>query len=169
MRHLIFAFLLSGCVVVHENAQPPPCTAPTGMTPDTTPPVIHILAGTAGVPSGSVGYALAGNGQGGYTFTMIDDVGSTRCYTGAITVTGQLDPSQTRVTSGSLSVVLVDNQIAWAVVPQGQANTFELVSSSEPIYITALVDGAEAPDIFFTDPTLQTTATTSSPAAFTSP
>jgi hypothetical protein len=170
MRHLMFAFMLSGCVVVHENPQPAPCTVPTGMTPDTTAPVIHISATavTGGVPAGSVGYAIVGNGQGGYTFTMIDDVGSPNCYSGAITVVGQLDPNHTQPTSGSLSWALADNQIAWAVVPGAQANTFELVSSTEPIYVTALVNGAEAPDIFFIDPTLNTTATTSSPATFTS-
>ena len=170
MRHLLIALLLTGCTVNGNNAQPPPCTAPTGMQPDTSPTVLRVSAGSpASVPTGSDGYVISANGAGGYTLFWIDAANSPRCYSGTITVTGQIDASQTHPHGNSApSLVLVDNQIAFASVPQGVGDGVDFVSSSEPIYITALVDSQHAPDIFFEEPTLGS-ATTASPAAFTSP
>jgi hypothetical protein len=170
MRHLLIALFSTGCVVVHDNSQPPPCSPPTGMQPDTTPTVLHVTAGSpASVPTGSDGYVISGNGQGGYTLFWIDAVNSPRCYSGTITVTGQIDASQTHAHGNSApSLVLVENQIAFASVPEGVGDGVDFVSSSEPIYITALVDNAQAPNIFFEEPSIGS-AVVASPAAFTSP
>lgn len=177
-----FSFFASGCIVVHDhtgNPGPQPTPAPSNEPLDNLGPQqspgYHLLAGASTMlPAGDLGYLVTANGQGGYRVTWTDTQGSPAHFSGTITVDGTIDPSQTHGFSGQESITFTGvNQVAFDSTPGSDVDGVDLVSSTDPIYLSASIDGATNPTdvaIYFTGATTQVVNISSlDPVAFTSP
>jgi hypothetical protein len=128
--------------------------------------------GSASIPGGDLGYLVTANGQGGYRVTWTDTLGSAARFSGTITVDGTIDANQTRGFSGAESITFVGaNQIAFESVPGANLDGVDLVSSTDPIYLDAQIDGSHAGvDIYFTGASTDRLLLSGyDPVAFTSP
>ncbi len=167
---LVGCTLLSGCVVEHSHGPGPgPVVIPQAGGSGT----YHVLAGgSAEIPGGDLGYVVTANGQGGYRVAYTDTLGSSSEFSGHVTTDGVFDPSQLTSLSGNPSFTLTaPNRIDFASIPGAALDGFDLVSSTDPIYLDARVNGFETGfDILFAEAPDGAVVTSSfNPAAFTSP
>jgi hypothetical protein len=115
---------------------------------------------------------VTANGQGGYRVTWTDTLGSAARFSGTITVDGTIDGSQTRGFSGAESITFVaPNQVAFESVPGANLDGIDLVSSTDPIYLDAQIDGSRSGvNIYFTGATTDRLLISGyDPVALTSP
>lgn len=171
--------LLSGCIVVHDHNNPPPPPPP----PPATEPMVslgpqaypgyHVQANAStSLPAGAIGYLVTANGQGGYRVTWTDTEGSAAQFSGTITVDGTIDPSQTQGFSGNENLQFNgSNQLIFSSVPGAGVDGVDLVSSTDPIYLEADIEGSpQGVDIYFTGASSGAVNISAvDPVAFTSP
>ncbi|HEX4457390.1 MAG TPA: hypothetical protein VIA18_05445 [Polyangia bacterium] len=125
------------------------------------------------LPANDRGFIITANGNGGYRVTWSDFSGSSSAYTGTISTDGQFDPTQLLPFSGREQLTLAaDNRsFTFDSTPGGGLDGVDLVSSTDPIYLDAMVDGSHVGfGIFFTG--AESSLLQSSdydPVAFTSP
>lgn len=173
-----------GCIVVHDhggggggNVQPVPQNEPLVQLGPQNYPGYHVLANAnATLPGGDLGYIVTANGQGGYRVTWTDTNGSAAHFSGTITVDGVIDsnPQNTHGFSGNENLTFTgENQISFDSVPGTGVDGVDLVSSTDPIYLSASIDGYTDPGqvhIYFVGATTQLNNVSSvDPVAFTSP
>jgi hypothetical protein len=173
-----------GCVVYDPGPGPGPSgpTAPpradlagepTASLGPTAYPGYRVLAnGSASIPGGDIGFLVTANGQGGYRVAWTDTLNSPAHFTGTITVDGEFDTRQTNGLSGAESLTYAaPNQLAFDSVPGSNLDGVDLVSSTDPIYLDAMIDDSHVGvNIYFTG--AQTGLLVNSaydPVAFTSP
>jgi hypothetical protein len=167
------ALLLAGCTVSGGNQ--PACVVPTALQPDFTVAAVHVTPqASAAVPAGSVGYAMIAttvNGAAGWTLLWVGATGTSSCYSGQVSVAGQIDgASIAPYMNSSPSLVPVDSAISFASVTGTRVAGFSFTASSSIIYVTTLVDGSPTNATLAYAPVGSATeASTPSPAAFTSP
>jgi hypothetical protein len=183
--HPLFALAFSslfpiGCIVVdHTPDGPPPVVSPPRADVAGEPAVsfptgtgYHVLAGgSAELPSGDIGYLVTANGQGGYRVVWSDTLNSPAHFSGTVSTDGTFDPAQTHGFSGAESLTYTGaNQIAFSSVPGQNLDGIDLVSSTDPIYLDARIDGSEVVNIYFTGATTRALVNSVyNPVAFTSP
>lgn len=164
---LAFSFLLGGCIVEHHPYNPNPNPPVTGTT------VYHVLAGGAAViPSGDLGYTVTANGQGGYRLAYTDTAGTSVEFSGTVWTDGEFDARQLASLSASQNFTLTaPNRIDFDSIPGASLDGFDMVSSTDPIYLEARVSGSTVGfDILFPDAATGGTATSAyDPVAFSSP
>jgi hypothetical protein len=134
----------------------------------------HVRAGAAAaLPDGDLGYVVTANGQGGYRVTWTDTWGSAARFSGTITTDGYFDPSQLQHFSGGEHLYLSDDlrTVYFDSVPGTVLDGVDVVSSTDPIYLDAAVDGSRSGfGLYFTGAdTGQVLAAQYNPLAFTSP
>jgi hypothetical protein len=134
----------------------------------------HVSAGAASaLPDGDIGYVVTANGQGGYRVSWSDTYGSPAHFSGTITTDGVFDPSQFSGLSGAeyLSMSADQRTISFDSVPGSNFDGVDLVSSTDPIYVDATVDGSHYGfSMYFTGADTHQVLTSSyDPVAFTSP
>lgn len=175
---------LGGCVVYDPGYDPGPsgpaappradlAGEPTASLGPTAYPGYRVLAnGSASIPGGDIGYLVTANGQGGYRVAWTDTLNSPARFSGTITVDGTFDTRQTNGLSGAESLTYTAaNQLAFDSVPGSNLDGIDLVSSTDPIYLDALIDGSHVGvNIYFTGAhTAQLVNSAYDPVAFTSP
>lgn len=174
MRNLVLCFvsgvLLSGCIVEHSHGPGPgPVVIPQAGGNGT----YHVLAGgSAEIPGGDLGYVVTANGQGGYRVAYTDTLGSSSEFSGHVTTDGTFDTTQLAPLSANTSVTqTASNRIDFTSIPGAGLDGFDLVSSTDPIYLDVRVNGFETGfDILFAEAPDGAVVTSSfNPAAFTSP
>jgi hypothetical protein len=167
---LAFSLSLPGCFVEHHTYDANP---PNGTPVVTGSATYHVLAGgSAVIPSGDLGYTVTANGQGGYRLAYTDTLGTSAEFSGTVWTDGEFDARQLSSLSGANSFTLsAPNRIDFDSFPGASLDGFDLVSSTDPIYLDARVSGAQAGfDILFPDAATGGTATSAyNPVAFTSP
>ena len=163
----------TGCFVVHDHGG--------GVTGDPAVPLgaqampgYRVRANAASeLPANDRGFIITANGNGGYRVAWSDFSGSSSEYTGTISTDGQFDPTQLLPISGHESLTLAaDNRsFTFDSTPGGDLDGVDMVSSTDPIYLDALVDGSHVGfGIYFTG--AESSLLQSSdydPVAFTSP
>jgi hypothetical protein len=173
MRNIGLVFvsglLLSGCIVEHSHGPGPGPVIPQAGGSGT----YHVLAGgSAEIPGGDLGFVITANGQGGYRLAYTDTLGSASEFSGHVTTDGTFDERQLSSLSGSQSFTLTaPNRIDFASIPGANIDGFDLVSSTDPVYVEARVNGFETGfDILFAEAPDGAVVTSSfNPVAFTSP
>jgi hypothetical protein len=194
MRHLSkIAMVLtvglatSGCFVATDPA-PVQTTGPTGPVTNPTPvvydapvalglegmPGYHVLAnGSSSLPSGDLGFVITANGAGGYRVTYSDTLGSAAHFSGVITTDGTFDPNQVQYYSGAEYITLSSDYrtITFDSTPGSAVDGVDLVSSTDPIYLDLMVDGAHTGfGIYFTGAQSgEVKSSAYDPVAFTTP
>jgi len=178
------SFAASGCIVVdHTHDHGSGAGGGTGAVPvlDAAEPLglagmmgYHVRAGAASaLPDGDIGYVITANGDGGYRVTWSDTVGSPARFSGTITTDGQFDPSQFNHFSGAEDLVMSADlkTITFDSIPGSDLDGVDLVSSTDPIYLDATVDGSHYGfSVYFTGAdTRQLLTSEFDPVAFTSP
>jgi hypothetical protein len=172
----VIAALASGCVVVRDPGPGPGnLIEPLVSLGPTNYPGYRVLAGAAtSIPGGEIGYLVTANGQGGYRVTWTDTINSPAQFSGTITVDGTIDKNaaQTHGFSGQETLVFSgDNQITFTSIPGNDVDGVDLVSSTDPIYLDAKINGSHVGvNIFFTGATTRAVnESAQNPVAFTSP
>lgn len=137
-------------------------------------PGYRVRAGAASeLPSNDRGFIVTANGNGGYRLAWGDFAGSTSEFSGVISTDGQLDPTQVQPFSGQENLTLAaDNRsLAFDSTPGGALDGVDVVSSTDPIYVDALVDGSRVGfNIYFTGAESSLLLVSDyDPVAFTSP
>jgi hypothetical protein len=164
MNRLLGALLLAtlssgGCIVVDHspggggpvNPGPTPPRAdqagePTLSLGPQAYPGYRVLAGaSSSIPSGDLGFLVTANGQGGYRLVWTDTLGSPSQFHGTVTTDGTFDMRQTQGFSGHEQLTYSGvNQIAFSSVPGSAIDGIDLVSSTDPIYVDAMIDGTHS-------------------------
>jgi hypothetical protein len=178
----------TGCIVVPQDP-PPPAQQPTPVVvPPTPTPALdapqrlgllgmsgyHVRAGaSAELPAGDIGYVVTANGSGGYRITWSDTYGSAAQFSGTITTDGTFDPNQLQHFSGGENITVSSDlrTIYFDSVPGAVLDGVDLVSSTDPIYLDAAVDGSrQGFSLYFTGAdTGQLLTSAFDPVAFTAP
>jgi hypothetical protein len=172
----LLGFVMTGCVVETPAPAPvyiPPGTSTAGDLGARALPGYHVQAGGAAeMPSGDLGYVVTANGAGGYRVAWTDTVGSAAEFHGSLTTDGEFDARQFAELGqlGSARLVAA-NEIDFDSVPGSTLDGFDLVSSTDPIYLDARVNGSTAGfDIIFADGSSGAQVSSAwDPVAFTSP
>src|SRR4051812_17977397 len=166
----VFSFIASGCFV---TPGPGPDPDPSPGTVYNPPPQgqpspqldaaqylglramlgYRVRAGaSAALPDGDLGYVVTANGQGGYRVTWTDTYGTTARFSGSISTDGSFDPAQLQKFSGYENLYLSDDlrTVYFDSVPGAALDGVDVVSSTDPIYLDATVDGShQAFGIYF--------------------
>jgi hypothetical protein len=125
------------------------------------------------LPANDRGFIITANGNGGYRVTWSDFSGSLAQYSGTISTDGQFDPTQLSDFSGNENVALAADgrSFTFDSTPGSALDGVDMVSSTDPIYLDAMVDGSHVGfDIFFTGAESSLLLTSGyDPVAFTSP
>jgi hypothetical protein len=170
-RWLAIAALLAAGCVVHTNGGPQ--NEPVVTLGAQSAPGYHIAQGAStAIPGGDIGYAVTANGGGGYRVVFTDTVGSPASFTGTITCDGTFDVNQTQAFGPNTAAqVTAANRIDFSGVPGANVDGIDTVSSTDPIYLTAQIDGSTVGvAIYFTGATTGTVQLSAlDPVAFTSP
>src|SRR5581483_2331074 len=127
---------------------------------------------TAEIPAGDLGYTVTANGQGGYRVAYTDTLGTAVEFSGTVWTDGEFDSGQLASLSGSANYTLVaPNRIDFDSFPGASVDGFDLVSSTDPIYLDARVSGSTGGfDILFPDAASGATVSSAyNPVAFSSP
>ena len=169
----LFGLTAAGCFVDHNHDggglvdQAHPLGA-QGM------PGYRVRANAASeLPANDRGFIVTANGNGGYRVTWSDFSGSTSQFSGTISTDGQFDPTQLLPFSGNENLTLArdNSSFTFESTPGGALDGVDMVSSTDPIYLDAMVDGSHVGfGIFFTG--AESSLLQSSdfdPVAFTSP
>jgi hypothetical protein len=186
----VFA-VATGCTV-EEPAPEPYHPQPTGGTANPPPPVpspaidaprplgaqgmlgYRVLAdGSATLPAGDIGFLVTANGNGGYQIAWTDTAGSAAHFSGTLTTDGTFDASQTTHYSGYENVTVSPDlrTISFDSTPGSAVDGVATVSSTDPVYLDAYVDGVPTGfDIVFVGAdSRQSISSSYNPVAFTSP
>jgi hypothetical protein len=178
---IVLGVATTGCIV--EQSGPPPGGAGGGgggPVLDAPQPLgvaqlmgYHVAANSsAELPANARGFAVTADGSGGYRLSWSDVSDSTSVFSGSITTDGTFDPAQLHGLSGAEATTLgEDGAITFSSEPGTNLDGVDLVSSTDPIYVDARIDGVRAGFlIYFTG--AQSGAQLASdynPVAFTSP
>ncbi len=169
-RHLapLFALsLLAGCVV---HTGPGGQSEPVVSLGPSAAPGYHVLAnGSTVIPGGDIGYAFTANGGGGYQVSFTDTLGSASVFSGSLTTDGTF--SQLLVTGEVAIQQTAPNELDFSGVPGSTLFSFSAVSSTDPVYLSANIDGSGSDvAIYFTGASTALVQTAAfNPVAFTSP
>jgi hypothetical protein len=132
----------------------------------------HVAAGaSAAIPDGDLGYIVTANGQGGYRVSWTDTWNSAARFSGAISTDGyflqysQLSGYENVSTSADGRTLYFDS------VPGSVLDGLDVVSSTDPIYVDASVDGSRSGfGIYFTGADSgRSLSSAYDPVSFTSP
>jgi hypothetical protein len=135
----------------------------------------HILAGGSSlIPVGNLGYLATANGHGGFRIVWTDTRGSDAEFSGSIATDGVFDPGSivsfnpngtARITTNGPSEIDFDS------IPGANLDGVDLVTSADPIYLTATIgNSTTAVSIFFTGAdTHDLNVSAFDPVSFTSP
>src|SRR5262249_29391292 len=119
MRPLLIALCfapVAGCIVV-DNRPGRSCTPPLELQPNFNVGAVHIAGGySATLPGGGIGYIVTSNGQYGWSVAWYDTANSSACFSGVIAVEGHLDQTQVKGLTGTESLVVSDNVLAFSSV-----------------------------------------------------
>jgi hypothetical protein len=137
-------------------------------------PGYRVRAGAASeLPANDRGFIVTANGNGGYRLTWGDFAGSTSEFSGTVSTDGRFDPTQLLPFSGNENIALSADNGAFTFdsTPGGALDGVDMVSSTDPIYVDALVDGSHVGfNIYFTGAESSLLLTSDyDPVAFTSP
>lgn len=164
----LFALAATGCHAHHIHSgggnSDGPYTFPDGAVG------YYVLANAgASLPGGDIGYIITANDTGGYRITWTDTLNSNSLFDGSITADQGFDPSQTFGYSGNEQITMPNNgEIDFSSTPGSDLHGVDLVSISDPIILTARVNGSrQGFDIVFTGAySGSTVAATYDPVAF---
>jgi hypothetical protein len=132
----------------------------------------HVRAGAASeVPGDEVGFVVTANGQGGYRVAWVAVDGSVSTFSGTVASDGVIDPASITPFSGREQITLAADRrsLDFSSVPSGAADGFDLVPSTDPIYVDLRIDGAPAQIYFTGADTSRLYLSQYNPVAFTSP
>lgn len=131
---------------------------------------VRALSATA-IPAGGIGFAVTANGSGGYRVIWTDTLNSAATFSGTLTTDGNFDVGQTQLIGSPGLTQTGANQYAFSSVPGAQVDGFDVVSSTDPVYLEAKIGGSTAGvAIYFTGATSNLVQTSAqNPVAFTSP
>jgi hypothetical protein len=132
----------------------------------------HVIAGAgAEVPGGDLGYVVTANGAGGYRVAWTDTAGSLASFHGTITTDGEFDSSQLYALGGAYVTQAAANRVEFDSVPGANIDGVDLVSSTDPIYVDARLEGSRSGfGIWFANAYTSTQHSSPyDPVAFTSP
>jgi hypothetical protein len=106
-------------------------------------PGYYILSGT--VPSLDlfryIGFVVSATGSGHYSISWINGNGGPEVFSGAITVDGQFDQQATVGHTGSEGLAFTaPNRLSFQSTPGNNLLGLEVVSTSDPIYVDALIN-----------------------------
>ncbi len=168
----IAAVAAAGCGDHHDHGFANEPSAPIGARGE---PGYHVAAGAfAEIPGGDIGYLVTANGQGGYRLVWTDTAGSPAVFSGTVATDGTFDPNQlVNLNPGGNARVLLNgpSEIDFDSIPGATLDGVDFVTSTEPIYVDALIDGSRVDvGIFFTGAiTGALNVSGFDPVAFTSP
>ena len=177
MRKLVglmsLSLLFTGCIV-HETDTPPPSnTGPVyaGSPPPVGTPGYRVAANASvTMPDGDLGFLVTANGAGGYRVAWTDTQGTPALFSGTLTTDGSFDYSQLGVVGAPSVEETASNRIDFSSRPGAAIDGIDLVSSSDPIYLTAYVDGRmDGFSIYFDDPAAGPSVSNYDPVSFSSP
>ena len=128
---------------------------------------------SAVLPADARGFVVTANGAGGYrvSWSDVDDTTGS-LFSGSITTDGAFDPAQLQGLSGAEDITLGDDgSITFSSTPGTHLDGVDLVSSTDPIYLDARIDGTrDGFLIYFTGAESGAQlASDYDPVAFTSP
>ena len=167
-----FSLLFSACVV-HET--PPPPNDPGPVYASNPPPVGtpgYRVAANAAVtmPDGDLGFVVTANGAGGYRIAWTDTQGTAALFSGTLTTDGSFDYTQLGALGEPSIEETASNRVDFSSRPGAAVDGIDLVSSTDPIYLTAFVDGrTDGFSIYFSDPAVGLATSAYDPVSFTSP
>jgi hypothetical protein len=138
----------------------------------TSYPGYHVKANAStSLPGGALGFLVTANGQGAYRVVWTDTLGAGDTFSGTLTTDGSFDATKTNPIGNPNLQRSAANQYAFSSTPGANLDGFDVVSSTDPVYLEAKIDGSTANvAIYFTGATtsqIQTSAL--DPVAFTSP
>ncbi len=139
-------------------------------------PGYHVRAGASTqIPTNDVGFAVTANGRGGFGVGFASFQGAPQTFTVTLTCDSTFDPQQTTSVSGYETVTIsADNRTIQVSgvpgdLPLGGPEGIEVVPLTDPMYLTADIDGAAAHIYFTGAETGLVVISAYDPVAFTSP
>jgi hypothetical protein len=104
----------------------------------------HVAANAAAVlPADERGFVVTANGAGGYRVSWSDLFGSASEFSGTVSTDGSFDPLQLHGLTGAEDISLSQDNatVTFSSTPGTSLDGIDLVSSTDPIYVDARVDG----------------------------